>query len=140
MNSKIKNIIIIGIVAIVLVLIYIFFIRKAPEATLTTSTGAPVTGSTNADTNIQTVQIGQDFISLLLSVKNIKLDDSIFKDEAFISLKDSSILLIPTENEGRPNPFAPIGSDTTITQTNSLNLNTNPPIQTPSNIIPAPTN
>lgn len=134
MNSKIKTIIIIVIVAIVLVLIYIFFIKKAPEAMLTNSSGAPMTGSTttSTDTNLETAQIGQDFVSLLLSVKSIKLDDSIFKNEAFISLKDSSILLVPTKNEGRPNPFAPIGSEVIIIPTLP------PPPTTPPPTTPLP--
>ena len=58
--------------------------------------------------------IAKDFLNLLLNVKNIKLDDSIFADNAFNSLRDSSIVLTPDGNEGRPNPFAPLGSENII--------------------------
>ena len=56
--------------------------------------------------------IQQEFLPILLNIKNLKLDDSIFQDPAFLSLTDSSIILVPDGNEGRPNPFAPIGFDT----------------------------
>ncbi len=113
MNSKIKNIIIFVGVAIALVLVYIFFIKKSPTAdTALTSSGVPITNSvgTKASTE-ETAQISKDFISLLLSVKSIKLDDSILKNSAFVSLKDSSIVLMQDGNEGRLNPFAPIGDE-----------------------------
>jgi len=117
MSSKIKNIIIIGVVAIALILGYFFFIKKAPDqAPLVSSSGASAVVDINGS---QTEQIGNDFISVLLNVKNIKLDDSIFLDPAFISLKDSSILLSPTGDEGRPNPFAPIGVEATAAPLNS---------------------
>ena len=114
MNSKIKNIIIFVVVAIILILAYIFFFKPAPEqATLTTATGNSVLPSTNVADKDTT--IGADFLSTLLSVKSINLDDSIFVDSAFATLHDSSILLTPDQTEGRPNPFAPIGSDVLLT-------------------------
>jgi hypothetical protein len=123
MASKIKNIIIFIVIAAVLILVYVYFFKsKAPEASLTSTSGSPVLPTTNtADTNLS---IGKDFLTVLLNVKNIKLDDSIFSDLAFSSLHDSSILLIPDGTEGRPNPFAPIGSDITASAINSLNTNT----------------
>ena len=54
----------------------------------------------------------QDFLSTLLSVNNIKLDTTILSDPAFISLHDSTVLLTPDPNPGRPNPFAQFGDDT----------------------------
>lgn len=74
---------------------------SAPEAGLSDSSG----GSS----------IQQEFLPILLNIKNLKLDDSIFQDPAFISLTDSTMVLVPDGNEGRPNPFAPIGSDTVST-------------------------
>lgn len=115
MNSKIKNIIILVVVAIVLVLVYIFFIKKSPEEPLTSSSGDAVVLDT--DINSETSQVSQDFISVLLNIKNIKINDAIFSDEAFVSLKDSTIILIPAGDEGRPNPFAPIGSETIVMPT-----------------------
>ena len=120
MSSKIKNIIILVVVAIALVLIYIFFIRKGPEAaTLTSTSGAPViAGTDTTSTGTQVSKAGDDFVAVLLSVKSIKLNDDIFKDPAFISLRDSSITLVQDGNEGRLNPFAPIGSEATASPVN----------------------
>jgi hypothetical protein len=109
MSSKIKNIIIFGSLAILLIILYIVFIKKSPEdeMPLVSETGALIdTSGVGAES-----QIASDFLSTLLSVKNISLNNSIFSDPAFLSLRDSSIELVPDGNEGRPNPFAPIGSD-----------------------------
>lgn len=107
---KIKNILIFLGIAAVFVGIYIYFIKpKAPVANLVSST--PLSTAGNEAAVEDNPQIAQDFLNLLLSVKSIKLNDAIFSDEAFISLHDSSIVLIPDGNEGRINPFAPIGSD-----------------------------
>jgi len=109
-----KNILIFIAIAAIFVAIYFFYIRKssdsdknlvsAPATTALPAAGSPATGVADS-------KIAQEFLNLLLSVKNIKLDDSIFSDEAFVSLHDSSITLTPDGNEGRVNPFAPIGTD-----------------------------
>jgi hypothetical protein len=110
---NLKNSIIFVGLAVVIILGYIFFFKKdsAPVPNLTTSgaidtTGAAQTAASGA--------AGSEFLTLLLNVKNIKLNDSIFADPAFNSLVDSSITLNPDGTEGRPNPFAPIGSDTAV--------------------------
>ena len=140
---KIKNIIIFITIGTVFVLIYIFFIKPAPNdvATLISSSETPivsntVTGNTNE-------AIAQDFLSLLLNVKNIKLDDAIFSDVAFISLDDSnSITLIPDGTEGRINPFAKFGNDvatilpTTCTLPKVLNTSTNTCVMPVTCILP----
>ena len=124
MNSKIKNIII-GVVVVLAVafLIYIFFIKKAPvDASLTSTPGTSVLPDNS--TNVAP-DISNDFISVLLSVKSIKLDDSILHNPAFISLKDSSITLVQDSGtEGRLNPFAPIGSESMVNNSNSSGLST----------------
>lgn len=114
---KIRNIIIFIAIGAVLVLVYIFYIKPSPNdtANLISSGGVPavpavsntVTGNVNGTTT-------QDFLSLLLNVKSINLDDSIFSDNAFISLHDSSIVLTPDGTEGRPNPFAQFGNDVVV--------------------------
>ncbi|OGI57138.1 hypothetical protein A3B85_03345 [Candidatus Nomurabacteria bacterium RIFCSPHIGHO2_02_FULL_37_13] len=115
MSPKIKNIIIFVGIAAVFILIYIFFIKKPqPQADLVSSSNPTFSSfSSIPDTMIsnQRPLIAKDFLSLLLNVKNIKLDDAIFSDSAFNNLRDSSIILIPDGNEGRPNPFAPLGTD-----------------------------
>ena len=125
MNSKIKNIILgIIVVAIVSFLVYIFFIKKNPVSTSLTSSSTSNVSDINGS---ETSAISNSFISLLLSVKSIKLDDSIFSNTSFISLKDSSIILVQEQgNEGRSNPFAPIGSESMVSSSSSgLSVNTN---------------
>ena len=118
--SKIKNIIILVAVGGTLILVYVFFIKKSPDpGSLVVS--SPLV-STNPDTNNLDANsiIAGDFLSLLLNVKNIRLNDAILSDIAFTSLHDSSITLTPDGSEGRANPFAPLGSDSaTLTNTNS---------------------
>ena len=111
MTPKIRNIVIFTSIAAALILIYIFFIRQpsAPTATLVSSTSTP----TALDTGVaeQNSSVAREFLTLLLSVKSIKLNDAIFADNSFASLRDSSIVLTPDATEGRPNPFAPFGTD-----------------------------
>jgi len=106
MDPKRKNIFVILGIVLLAVLIYVLFFRGAPEeaplTSLGTSTGAP--GGENTE-------IAGDFLALLLSVKNIALDTSVFASPAFRTLVDSSIDLVPEGNEGRANPFAPLGSE-----------------------------
>lgn len=107
----IKNILIFVAVAIAFVLVYIFFIKPdGQEANLVSSgqsTGIPLEANPLSGDSIST----QDFLTVLLSVKSIKLDDSIFSDTAFTTLNDSNVILTPDGTEGRVNPFAPLGSD-----------------------------
>jgi len=137
MSSKIKNIIIAVVIVGIIIIAYFVFFKKAPEqANLVSSTGNPVLPDTIAD---QTSVMSKDFLALLLSVKNIQLNDAIFAEPAFTTLRDSTIELIQDGNEGRPNPFAPLGSDFGASSSiNVLNLNTPavlnvvPPVTTPT--------
>ena len=115
---KIKNILIFTAVAVVFILIYIFFIKNnSEEATLVSSPSTPVSAVAQAEPGADS-SVTKDFLVLLLNVKNIRLDDAIFADKAFESLRDSSITLVPDGNEGRPNPFAPLGTDVIPPSTN----------------------
>ncbi|MBI5139271.1 hypothetical protein HZA26_01530 [Candidatus Nomurabacteria bacterium] len=117
MSSKIKNIILFSGIALALILVYAYFIKgdAGDEPLLSTTNNFPENTLTPETNPIVTTS--QDFLTLLLSIKGIKLDDKIFSDPAFLSLRDSSIILTPDGNEGRPNPFAPIGSDVIIAPT-----------------------
>lgn len=75
------------------------------------NTENPSTSTVSSD------QIGNDFLMTLLSVRSIKIDSEIFTSTAFTSLQDFSRPLLPDNNPGRPNPFAPLGSDTTTIST-----------------------
>lgn len=112
---KLKNILIFVAVAVGLVLIYVLFIKpsltdNAPA--LVTST--PITTGGGIATSSASPAGTQDFLTLLLSVKNIRLDDTVLSDNTFTSLHDSSISLVPDGTEGRPNPFAPLGSENIV--------------------------
>src|SRR3989344_5822709 len=121
MTSKITNVILFIIITTLLVLAYVFFIKKPPEegnlvsSFVSSSSG----GLSEKDNSSLDSSITKDFLSVLLNVKSIKLNDAIFSDEAFSNLKDSSILLTSTGDEGRSNPFAPIGYEATITPKSS---------------------
>lgn len=108
MGDKLKNIIFFLGIMLVLVLGYLFFSGGDEESALVTSDSSSVVTPplSGADS-----RIAGDFLSVLLSIRGITLDTTIFSDPAFLSLRDSSIELVPDGNEGRPNPFAPIGSD-----------------------------
>lgn len=114
---KIKNILIFIIILAVLVLIYIFFIQpssSSAQTNLVSSSGTtttPTTSSTGSTSGASSV--GQDFLTILLGVKNIQLNTDIFSDPAFLSLHDSSVTLTPDATTGRINPFAPFGAGNT---------------------------
>jgi len=130
----------------VLILIYIFFVQPAlsNQASLVSSSSSASPSADNANgssadtTTAGTSPVGQDFLSLLLNVKNIKLDNSIFSDPAFINLHDSSITLTPDAVIGRPNPFAQLGSDPVPVSPTTPTTSTTPsPILTPATPTPA---
>lgn len=113
MTPKTKNIILFVLIVVALILVYIFFIKKdaTEEGSLVSSTKS---GIVSTDTLNQNSEIAQNLLSVLLGVKNIKLEDSIFLEKSFLNLRDSSIILNSTGDEGRINPFAPIGYENLI--------------------------
>lgn len=113
MPQKIKNAIIFLSIAAIIALAYIFLIKKSPQAT--EETNLISSSSAGEPPSLATVPSpDKDFLPLLLNVKNIRLNDAIFSDPAFMALIDSSIILLPEGNEGRPNPFAPLGSESSL--------------------------
>ncbi len=113
---KLKNIIIYVIIAAAVFSAYFFFLRPGPaEENLVSSPGGSLLDVNSAvvpGVGAGEPAVAKNFLSLFLSVKNIKLDGALFIDPVFKSLKDSSITLVPDSTEGRPNPFARLGSDT----------------------------
>ncbi|MDQ3244770.1 MAG: hypothetical protein M3P22_00250 [bacterium] len=107
---KIRNILIFIAIGVVLFGAYFFFVKKEKTPDLVTNTNTIV--DTNTNVGVPNYQIVANALPVLLSIQDIKLDDSLFFDPTFKHLKDASIILIPDGNEGRPNPFAPIGFDT----------------------------
>lgn len=108
-----KNIIIFIVIATIFFSAFIFYKKKNPSDTGPALVSSVATSSVPGGVvvNNNDSLVAQEFSNLLLSVKNLKLDDAILSDPAFISLNDSSITLVPDGTEGRPNPFAPLGVD-----------------------------
>ena len=119
-------------------MIYVFFIKSSPDqgslVLSPSNTSLPDANNLPADINIQnpTSLVARDFLTLLLNVKNIKLNDAVFSDPAFINLHDTPINLIPDGTEGRPNPFAQFGAENISAPLDVSNVpNTIPNNQTP---------
>ncbi len=105
MLPTIKNSIIFVVIIGVLVLVYVFVFKKDSDV-------GPLIQNTNTPSAVGVITNSpdKDFLPLLLNVKTIKLDSTVFSDKVFTSLVDSSIVLVPDGDEGRPNPFAPTNS------------------------------
>jgi hypothetical protein len=98
---------------------YFFVVQKQGTAgtssLLSTSNGVTQTANPAATTDISAISdTGQEFLSSLLSLRKMSLNDGVFTDPAFKSLQDFTRPLVPLGNEGRVNPFSPIGSDPSI--------------------------
>lgn len=122
MSKTLKKIMIFGAIAVVLVIVVFVFIGKTAAPTgapgsngLQTSAGNAVSSIVNPQPQgaVEASQIGQEFINQLVNLQAIKLDDGVFSSLSFQSLEDFTIILVQPGNEGRPNPFAPFGSDGT---------------------------
>ena len=138
MVPTIRNIIIFVVIAVVITSGYFFFFKPNKEQSALVSSTPSVTSTVTTTTNSGVMPIPtsknllpRDFLSLLLNVKNIKLNDKILSDDAFSNLRDSSITLTQDGTEGRANPFAPIGVDATPKTTTATTPATPPAITTP---------
>ena len=52
--------------------------------------------------------VSKDILAALADLNSIKLDSTVFTDPTFVSLTDLGVV-IPPQNVGRRNPFAPVG-------------------------------
>ena len=109
MKSIIKKgiVILLGVGAVAIGYKLFFSSPSAPKENLTSS--APVTNTTAP--TITDTAVGRELLSTLLNLRTIKLNDQIFTNPSFTSLRDFTITLSGNTPEGRPNPFAPIGTD-----------------------------
>jgi hypothetical protein len=104
--SKYKNIVLVVVIAVVVFSAYSFFFGgdvSVSDSML----------SSDAIGDKQSAIVGKEFLTTLLELRSLKLDESLFSDRAFTSLKDFSQELSP-QPSGRPNPFAPIGVDVVV--------------------------
>lgn len=108
--GKILNIVIVILVLAALVYGYIQFTSSSSTAnpdSLSVGGTTAVSSDTTGDGTINAQQ--DDFIALLLDLKQISLDTAFLSSSVFTSLTDFS-RDIPKQDVGRRNPFAPIGS------------------------------
>lgn len=83
-------------------------------SSLESSTGAiPLTAPTSAQDKISS---DISFLTILASLKVIKIDTSIFTDKSFNALKNNEVKLVPVA-PGRINPFAPINTNSVVNAT-----------------------
>lgn len=116
MKSAIKIILIVAIVGALGYFGYTYFISGKSQNTsggleTTAGFGSGVESGAPATSPTSNIDMNNDFLSSLLSIQSIKLDDRIFSDPAFLALQDFNRPLLPDTDPGRPNPFAPIGTD-----------------------------
>ena len=112
MSSRAKKVIL-GILILGLAVAGAAFIgsKEAPSPTGTLVSNridGPI-GSNNSS-----ISMNDQFFSTLLGIQNINIDTSLFKNPAYLYLKDHPVTL-GNEAVGRQNPFAPVGTDQTTT-------------------------
>ena len=101
---------------------------QAADSSLSSTSGDSTTildpGATTND------KIAQDtaFLYTLTSLTRIKIDDTLFKDSAFNSLVDNTVVLDPS-TPGRANPFAPVKAISQFTNAQVSPVVTNAPAQ-----------
>lgn len=116
MKKLIKGVIILVVIIAVIAGISSYLKSKKSDqgsSSLESTTGGSVgvLPGTSSE-NTEALSVSDQFLRLLLSMQDIELDQSIFVDPAFTNLEDFSVEIIPRNNEGRVNPFAPVGRDT----------------------------
>ena len=121
MNPKTKNILIFVALAVIIGISAFYFLRKNPEEADLVSTAGTATTPTSSVGTLDS-STTNSFLTLLLSVRSVSLDDSIFNDRVFNSLRDSTVYIYPDDNNGRLNPFAPIGVEPTPTEESPLEV------------------
>lgn len=108
--QKIQKIIIVTIlIGGVGFVVYSIFLKASTVSAQNTDTG--VTTETSAT-------VGQDILDLMAAFQKVSIDSSLFSSSLFQNLKDFSTTIQP-ETPGRSNPFAPIGSVSGLSNTNT---------------------
>lgn len=98
-KEKIKNIVLAIVLIIALFIAYSLLFNAEDDGRLLTSESASPARGESA--------IVQEFISLLHTLNNLRLDTKIFEDPVFKALRDESVEL-QGQSRGRVNPFAPL--------------------------------
>lgn len=107
---KSKKIIIGGVIAVLLVVLYFGFFSGSGSVSSTETAGGVSNGSdmlVEVPVNPEEELLGRSLLLSLERMKTIKLDLSFFSDPVFKSLRDFSVEIAKQEI-GRRNPFAPL--------------------------------
>ena len=117
MKGILKTIIILAVVTALGVFGYMYFFKGSTPVTsdagLATTAGVSTDPATAALADADVSTTSNQFLTLLLDVQSIKLDNSLFANPSFTTLQDLSRPIAPDTNPGRANPFAPLGADGT---------------------------
>lgn len=123
MKKIIRTIVIFVVTIILAMFAYSMFFKKpsTSNSSLVTTSGsssvADVSGSGQNQASVDADVASKQFLALLLNVQSITLDDSFFSSPGFRALKDFSQVIPPDTNPGRPNPFAPLGANSSVVST-----------------------
>ncbi|MBI2109172.1 MAG: hypothetical protein HYT93_03270 [Parcubacteria group bacterium] len=99
MSQKNKNIILGVVLLVVIFMAYSFFFKKD-------SNESPLIAESTLSQNKESGVV-EEFLVLLRTLNNLKLDAELFNDEVYRSLRDESVELVG-QPRGRVNPFAPL--------------------------------
>ncbi len=115
--SKIKIIVVIVVLLVAGFFAYSYFFVKNGD--LGISVGGLMKTDVSSITDVNT-PVTQTFLNQLAVIKTIDLKNDVLKDPVFAGLVDSSRDL-GSETPGRPNPFAPLSTSTSLAVDNSVN-------------------
>ncbi len=96
-SSNTKNLVIAGVILLALIAAGYFYTSRERIDDSELLVGVPVSHNQVIDGNL---------LSTLSQLKRLRLDESIFSNQSFVSLTDQSKPLAP-QTSGRINPFAP---------------------------------
>lgn len=127
MSKKVKIFITVIIILAVLIVIFSYIGNKSPAASsnngLSTSASQSTATLPSGGTGNPSQATASQFSTTLSSINGITLDTSIFSDSGYKALRDYPVTL-GTAVIGRQNPFAPIGSDSSVTSAPTLQVQT----------------
>jgi hypothetical protein len=137
MSKKVKIFVTVIVIIAVLIVIFSYIGNRSPAASSSTSLSVSVPSQSNATlpsggTGDPSQATASQFSATLSNINHIALDTSIFSDPGYKALRDYPVAL-GTAVIGRQNPFAPLGSDSSVTSAPTLQVQ----ILTPGKVVSA---
>jgi len=108
---QLKHILFIILIVVIIIAGYAFYSGSLSTSSLGLGSGNLFSSFSSND------EVSDDFVNIevlkiLKRVENIKLDNTVFDNPAFVRLEDKSITLPVVENVGKDNIFAPLDGAT----------------------------